>query len=88
MQPAKMTFDYEDFFKQQTPEAYQRLRDVIVGDQSLFIRSDEVEASWRWADAVREVMDKQPVHTYAPNSWGPAAADGLFGECEGRWVCG
>lgn len=87
MRPAKMTFDYGEFFDQPSPEAYQRLlRDVIVGDQSLFIRSDEVEASWRWADALRAVMVEQPVAGYDPNSWGPSEGENLFAECEGRWV--
>ncbi|MHC5068394.1 MAG: glucose-6-phosphate dehydrogenase [Planctomycetota bacterium] len=87
MVPAKMTFDYERFFNRPSPEAYQRLLlDVIKGDQSLFIRSDEVEASWRWADSLRAVMDAAPVDSYEAMSWGPAAADALFGECEGRWM--
>jgi len=87
MRPAKMTFDYEQFFSRPSPEAYQRLLlDVINGDQALFIRSDEVEVSWHWADHLRQLMDDQPVHAYAPQSWGPRAADSLFGECEGRWV--
>lgn len=87
MRPAKLSFDYQSFFSRPTPEAYQRLlQDVVSGDQSLFIRSDEVEACWRWADSLRDLLQDQPVHAYAKKSWGPAAADGLFGECEGRWV--
>jgi len=87
MVPAKLTFNYEDFFNQRSPEAYQRLLlDVIKGDQALFIRSDEVEEAWRWTDGLRERMGDTELHTYRPDSWGPDAADGLFGECEGRWA--
>ena len=71
------------------PEAYERLLlDVIVGDQSLFIRSDEVEASWRWADSLRTAMKDVPILTHPQNTWGPKEAGELFGECEGRWVTG
>jgi len=87
MVPVRMTFDYEDHFKRPVPEAYQRLlRDVIHGDQSLFIRSDEVEEAWRWADSLRRTMAGVPLHGYEVGSWGPAAVHDLFGECEGRWV--
>ena len=86
MTPAALTFDYDSLFGRR-PEAYQRLlQDVVAGDQSLFIRSDEVEASWAWADSLREVMDDLPVHTYAPGSWGPKVADLLFRDCEGIWT--
>ncbi len=89
IKPAKMTFDYAEQFKKRTPDAYERLlQDVITGDQSLFIRSDEVEECWRWADSLREAMAGAPVHQYPKNTWGPQAADGLFGECEGRWLKG
>jgi glucose-6-phosphate 1-dehydrogenase len=35
------------------PDAYERLvMDVIRGDQTLFMRGDEVEAAWAWIDPV------------------------------------
>jgi len=50
--PLDMTFaealgeDIEDM-----PDAYERLiMDVIRGNQTLFMRGDEVEAAWRWID--------------------------------------
>ena len=34
-------------------DAYERLiMDVIRGDQTLFMRGDEVEAAWAWADPI------------------------------------
>ena len=34
--------------------AYERLLlDLIEGDQTLFVRRDEVEAQWAWIDAIR-----------------------------------
>jgi glucose-6-phosphate 1-dehydrogenase len=89
IRPAKLNFDYESYFKKPSPDAYQRLlQDVVTGDQSLFIRSDEVEQSWRWADSLRTAMAATPILPYAKGTWGPAVANDLFGECEGRWVTG
>ncbi len=89
IKPAKLNFDYTSEFKKRVPDAYERLlMDVISGDQSLFIRSDEVEECWRWADSLRVAMQETPVHTYPKNGWGPDAANALFGECEGRWSQG
>ncbi len=89
MHPTKMEFDYDDEFDEPVAEAYQRLlQDVITGDQSLFIRTDEVEAAWRWADSLRRAMAETPVHEYEPNTWGPDASSELYGECEGRWTRG
>ena len=89
IKPAKLNFDYNTEFKKRVPDAYERLlMDVINGDQSLFIRSDEVEECWRWADSLRVAMQDAPVHTYTKGTWGPDAANSLFGECEGRWSQG
>ena len=89
VRPAKLNFDYENYFKKPSPDAYQRLlQDVVTGDQALFIRSDEVEQSWRWADSLREAMQGTPVLPYAKGTWGPPVANDLYGECEGRWVTG
>ncbi len=87
IRPAKLNFDYQDYFHKPSPEAYQRLlQDVVTGDQSLFIRSDEVEESWRWADDLRTSLLKTPMRSYQANTWGPNESNDLFGECEGRWV--
>jgi glucose-6-phosphate 1-dehydrogenase len=89
IRPAKLNFDYNEVFKKRVPDAYERLlMDVIAGDQSLFIRSDEVEECWRWADSLRIAMQGTPIHTYDKNTWGPSAADQLFHECEGKWSQG
>ena len=60
--------------------AYERLLlDLIEGDQTLFVRRDEVEAQWEWIDAIRaswEEGGEQP-KTYTSGSWGPSAAIAL-----------
>jgi glucose-6-phosphate 1-dehydrogenase len=60
--------------------AYERLLlDLIEGDQTLFVRRDEVEAQWRWIDAIREGWGEAGVapKTYTAGSWGPSAAVAL-----------
>ena len=68
-----LSFSHGDVYGN-LPEAYQALiLDVIEGDQTLFVRSDEVEASWRLYDPL---LDHRPVpHRYEAGTWGPAAAD-------------
>ena len=60
--------------------AYERLLlDLIEGNQTLFVRRDEVEAQWQWIDAIRNVWagEGQTPKTYTAGSWGPSAAIAL-----------
>ncbi len=51
--PLDMTFAQALGAEAQMPEAYERLiMDVIRGDQTLFMRGDEVEAAWAWTDPI------------------------------------
>lgn len=68
--------------------AYERLLlDLIEGDQTLFVRRDEVEAQWKWVDAIREVWKKNKVGAkpYASGSWGPSAAIALTERDGASW---
>jgi glucose-6-phosphate 1-dehydrogenase len=92
MVPAHLAFDYRDRFGEITTPAYERLLlDAIQGDPSLFLRADEVEAAWRFTDAVRASWSgpqAPPVLEYEPGGWGPEEADALFHGCEGSWSRG
>jgi glucose-6-phosphate 1-dehydrogenase len=46
----------------------------MTGDQTLFVRSDEVEASWRLWDPILHMTDV-PIHSYAAGTWGPAVTN-------------
>ncbi|WP_019223402.1 glucose-6-phosphate dehydrogenase [Bartonella rattaustraliani] len=73
-------------FSQRNPDAYERLlMDVIRGDQTLFMRRDEVEAAWHWIDPILAGWEaiKQPLHGYRAGSWGPSASTFLL-ERDGR----
>ncbi|WP_108791735.1 glucose-6-phosphate dehydrogenase [Erythrobacter sp. Alg231-14] len=60
--------------------AYERLLlDLIKGDQTLFVRRDEVEAQWEWVDAIRSEWEAHGVtpKPYNAGNWGPSAAIAL-----------
>ena len=51
--------------------------DVIRGNQTLFMRRDEVEAAWNWIDPIREAWEDAPdaPKPYTAGTWGPTARD-------------
>jgi glucose-6-phosphate 1-dehydrogenase len=70
------------------PDAYERLiMDVIRGNQTLFMRGDEVEAAWAWADPMirgwEERGDKPKA--YDAGSSGPEDALMLLHRDGRRW---
>ena len=74
------------FSKARRRIAYERLLlDLIEGEQTLFVRRDEVEAQWRWVDAIRGAWAEAAgeVKSYAAGTWGPNAAIALT-ERDGR----
>jgi glucose-6-phosphate 1-dehydrogenase len=89
VQPVKMDFGYGESFSQVSPDAYERLLlDVLLGDQTLFIRRDETEAAW---GAVMPILDAwganadSPLDTYVAGSWGPRSAGDLLRDDGFRW---
>jgi glucose-6-phosphate 1-dehydrogenase len=86
----EMDFLYRSGFDHYLPEAYERLLvDALVGESTLFTRSDEVEQAWRLVDSLRDAWAKQPVRDlplYACGSMGPVESD-LLMEKDGRhWI--
>lgn len=68
--------------------AYERLLlDLIEGDQTLFVRRDEVEAQWAWIDGIRRVWEENAIHPqpYSAGSWGPTAAIALAAKDGVAW---
>src|SRR5690349_19499996 len=85
---ASMDFSYEQTFAEESPEAYERLLlDALLGDPTLFIRTDEVEQCWRIVDPIIEHWqnDMSPIPTYEAASWGPTDADRLIGRSGRKW---
>ncbi len=69
----QLRFMYADEFDR-LPDAYQTLLlDIIQGDQTLFVRADEVEASWRLYDPLVEAAASgHPLLPYPAGTWGPS----------------
>jgi glucose-6-phosphate 1-dehydrogenase len=85
---ASMDFSYDKTFREESPEAYERLLlDALIGDTTLFIRSDEVEQCWRIVDPIIErwAQDPSPIPTYEAASWGPADANRLIERSGRAW---
>ena len=63
------------------------LLDVIEGDQSLFLRWDEVEWAWRVVEPILRAWseDKAPLDTYEAGSWGAIKSRRLFDDQSFRW---
>ena len=69
-------FRYADAFGD-VPEAYETLlSDVMEGDQTLFVRNDWVEESWKLYGPMLDA--DLPLHPYPAGSWGPAEARRLI----------
>jgi glucose-6-phosphate 1-dehydrogenase len=86
--PLDMTFAEALGDAAQAPDAYERLiMDVIRGDQTLFMRGDEVEAAWEWADPIiagwQAVGDKPSL--YDAGGSGPEDALRLMHRDGRRW---
>jgi glucose-6-phosphate 1-dehydrogenase len=75
-----MDFLYGGAFRTSLPEAYERLiLDTLLGDGTLFTRSDEVEEQWLLVDAIVAAWqrDRPSFPNYAAGTWGPPSADDL-----------
>jgi glucose-6-phosphate 1-dehydrogenase len=76
-----MDFLYGGAFRTGIPEAYERLiLDCLLGDATLFTRSDEVEEQWSLVDTIVAPWkrDRPTFPNYEAGTWGPAAADDLM----------
>ena len=82
--PLDMSF--AETFAERHADAYERLiMDVVRGNQTLFMRRDEVETAWAWIDPILEAWaaSGEPPKTYRAGTWGPSAAIALI-ERDGR----
>ncbi|MGH9104122.1 MAG: glucose-6-phosphate dehydrogenase [Acidimicrobiales bacterium] len=83
-----MDFSYGGAFLEEAPDAYERLLlDAMVGDPTLFIRSDEVDQAWRIVDPILAAFEdgSVPLSHYDAGSWGPKEADRLLEVSGRRW---
>jgi glucose-6-phosphate 1-dehydrogenase len=81
-----MDFLYGGAFRTELPDAYERLiLDCLLGDATLFTRSDEVDAEWMIVDSIVADWARQRPRfpNYEAGTWGPEEADKLI-ERDGR----
>jgi glucose-6-phosphate 1-dehydrogenase len=81
-----MNFCYSDHFDP-SADAYERLLlDAVLGDPTLFVRSDETELSWKYLDPLLKTWAATPAGNafpnYAAGSEGPAEAAKVLAQTE------
>jgi glucose-6-phosphate 1-dehydrogenase len=90
LRPVDMRFSYKEAFQADSPAAYETLlRDVMVGDATLFMRADQVEAAWKLLMPILDVWAENPAPdfpNYAAGSWGPESADLLVARDGHSWL--
>jgi glucose-6-phosphate 1-dehydrogenase len=83
-------FTYKEAFNAGEPEAYETLlQDVIVGDQTQFMRRDQVEEAWKIVMPILEYWEEQghsDLPFYPAGTWGPEAAHFLTARDGRVWV--
>jgi glucose-6-phosphate 1-dehydrogenase len=86
LRPTGLDISFEKAFGVRYADAYERLlMDTVRGNATLFMRRDEVEAAWSWAEPILEAWASrpEPPRPYPSGSWGPTAAIALI-ERDGR----
>lgn len=86
LKPVSLNLSLAEEFDERFPDAYERLlMDVVRGNLTLFMSSDELEAAWIWTEYVMRGWEetKMKVKRYASGSWGPDDANALL-ERDGR----
>lgn len=90
LNPVDMVFNYSDTYTKGTPEAYETLLlDVMLGDATLFMRADQVEAAWEILMPVINFWESHPSANfpdYAAGTEGPESADALIAKDGNHWV--
>ncbi len=86
LRPVSLDLSYAQAFQKEAPDAYERLlMDVVRGNPTLFMRRDEVEAAWSWAEPILQAWSDPRHHPrrYPAGTNGPTAATTLI-ERDGR----
>jgi glucose-6-phosphate 1-dehydrogenase len=88
LRSVNMDFSYARVFRGTNADAYERLlHDAMIGDATLFIRTDEVAQAWRVVDPFLQAWseDGVPLARYSAGSWGPHEADLLLARDQRQW---
>jgi glucose-6-phosphate 1-dehydrogenase len=88
VQSVAMDFEYDQAFSDPGLDGYPRLlHDAMVGDATLFIRTDEVEQAWEVVDPYQQAWSEPGagLHFYDAGTWGPHIADLLLERSGDAW---
>lgn len=89
LQKTILDLSFSDAFKaEHIADAYERLiLETMIGNQSLFIRRDEVERSWQWIDSIQNAwaQSNEPPKKYPAGTWGPVASVALLARDGREW---
>jgi glucose-6-phosphate 1-dehydrogenase len=90
LRPVDMHFSYAEVFDRPSPSAYETLLyDLMAGDATLFMRSDQVQAAWELLMPIIDTWAANPAPdfpNYAAGSWGPEAAERLVARDGRAWL--
>jgi glucose-6-phosphate 1-dehydrogenase len=84
----RMDFKYRDYFDAAPSTGYETLiYDCMLGDATLFMRADNIEAGWRVVQPILDAWQggRRELVTYKAGSEGPSAADELLARSGRSW---
>ncbi len=89
LQKSKLDLSFsEAFSEERIPDAYEKLLlEVMLGNQALFVRRDEIEQAWNWVDSILEAWKhtNEPPEPYQAGTWGPVDSIGLLARANRSW---
>jgi len=78
----------EEFADKRIADAYEKLiLEVMIGNQALFVRRDEVEQAWSWVDSIMAAWNanSEAPESYQAGTWGPVSSIGLLARENRSW---
>jgi glucose-6-phosphate 1-dehydrogenase len=89
LQKSKLDLSFsEEFSDRRIPDAYEKLLlEVMLGNQALFVRRDEVEQAWSWVDSIIAAWNSnnELPEPYQAGTWGPVSSIALLAREERSW---
>ena len=89
LQKSKLNLSFSEAFSEdRIADAYEKLLlEVMLGNQALFVRRDEVEQAWDWVDSILQAWrnSNEPPEPYQAGTWGPVASIGLLARENRSW---
>lgn len=89
LQKSKLDLSFsEEFSENRIADAYEKLLlEVMIGNQALFVRRDEVEQAWTWVDSIMGAWQQcsDSPESYQAGTWGPVSSIGLLARENRSW---